>query len=110
MDVSILYNQYIFHLLLVTFSLKVVFKELSDILIQDPNGELDSGEKTYFPALHVGLNKSSAVVCFLFHMFLLLHIWSMGILCMFHPWNHLICFSFECFYVFFFNELLDVLN
>uniref|UniRef100_F6GVR1 CCHC-type domain-containing protein n=1 Tax=Vitis vinifera TaxID=29760 RepID=F6GVR1_VITVI len=27
----------------------------------DPKGQLDSGEKTYFPALHVGLNKSSAV-------------------------------------------------
>ncbi|RVW44816.1 hypothetical protein CK203_087109 [Vitis vinifera] len=43
--------------------------EPSDILSQDPKGQLDSGEKTYFPALHVGLNKSSAVVCFLFMYF-----------------------------------------
>lgn len=40
-----------------------MLKELSVVLTQDPNGELDSGEKTYFPALHVGLKKSSAVVC-----------------------------------------------
>jgi hypothetical protein len=44
---------------------------LNYVSVQDPNEVLESGEETFFPALHVGMENKSAVVSFLF-MFLIL--------------------------------------
>jgi hypothetical protein len=44
---------------------------LNYVSVQDPNEVLESGEETFFPALHVGKENKSAVVSFLF-MFLIL--------------------------------------
>ena len=45
---------------------------LNYLSVQDPNEVSESGEEMFFPALHVGLGKTSAVVSFLF-LFQILH-------------------------------------
>lgn len=44
-------------------------------LIQDPDQVLESGEETYFPALRIGVEKSSAVVSFFMSSFTIDLVW-----------------------------------